>query len=103
MNENLAYQEEPWEEKLNGEYAASYRKEFANYDKVHITGGSSGNTDMWGVLRKISGNSASRVRLPHIIVIDSQNMIKFCSVGYTGADLAPLVAYVKNLVGKSRC
>ena len=87
--------------KLNSSNAAYYNRMFAYYDKVHITGDSYGGNDLWGILRAISSGSASNVLLPLVIVVDSQNMIKYCSISYTRDDLAPLANYVENIVGKT--
>lgn len=87
------------EDKLSGSDRIYYNRMFANYDKVHITGDSYGNSDLWAIVRKISNGSASNVLLPLVTVVDSQNMIKYCSITYTGDDLAPLASYVESMVG----
>lgn len=87
------------EDKLSGTDSIKYNRIFANYDKAHITGDSYGNTDFWAILSKISNGSASNVLLPLITVVDSQNMIKYCSISNTGEDLAPLASYVESMVG----
>lgn len=87
------------EDKLSGSDSIYYNRMFANYDKVHITGDSYGNSDLWAILRQISNGSASNVLLPLVIVVDSQNKIKYCSISHTGDDLAPLAEYVRSMVG----
>jgi len=99
-NNSTDYLKSDINNRLNGSNAAYYNKMFAYYDKVHITGDSFGGADFSGILRKISGGSVS-VLLPLVIVVDSQNMIKYCSISYTRDDLAPLANYVENIVGKT--
>lgn len=89
------------EDKLSGSSSIYYSRMFANYDKVHITGDSYGNSDLWAILRQISSGSESNFLLPLIIVVDSQNKIKYCSISHTGDDLAPLASYVASMVGDS--
>lgn len=100
-DETTSYLRTDIEDKRNGSDGVYYNWMFANYDKVHITGGSNGNDDMWGVVRKLSGSSGMGISLPVVTVVDSQNIVKYCSVGYTGDELESLVGYVKSMVGDS--
>lgn len=89
------------EDKLSGPDSAYYSRMFANYDKVHITGDSYGNRDLWAIVRKLPNGSTADILLPLVTVVDSQNVIKYCSISNTGDALAPLASYVERMVGKT--